>query len=167
MRKEIPLEKSFKAIYDDGSLAFMVLRKQMPNTLSDHLYYVGQKLRAAMGTCSTRNVSTIHFGAKEYTPNSVQRAKYGGHKRVWKLDRGQNKEDVVAILPELLYADKLLQKVCPDIYNEMVNANDEKFRMAQTCFTRAALNSSDATTHRDFGMLLLYNDKSHYYKVLA
>jgi len=70
--------------YDDRSAAFMVLRKIIPEQLSNHLYKMGTTFRASMGNCSTRNVSTIHFGAKEYTPNRHQLHKYNGSKRVWK-----------------------------------------------------------------------------------
>jgi len=74
------------------------------------------------------------------------------------MDNGQTMEEV-EILPELLFADKVLKTFCPDIYSKMVNTNDVDVRMAQTCFTRAAMNSSECTLHRDFGLgidVLLY-----------
>jgi len=75
------------------------------------------------------------------------------------LDKGRTREEMEAILPELLFADKLLNKFCPEIHDEMVKGVNQTYRLAGTCFTRAALNSGDATTHRDFGIgidVLLY-----------
>ena len=62
----------------------------------------------------------------------------------------QTNKEVMAILPLLLCANSVMKMACPEIYNEMVQT-DRDFRLAGTCFTMGAVNSSDCTLHRDYG----------------
>jgi hypothetical protein len=104
--------------YSDGNPCVYVYRQTVPRNLSDHFLQVASSLSPTFKTCSTRNVRTLHLGPKEYNPGSNQPFL---SKREWCLDKGVQKEYVVAMLPELVFADKVLQHVAPKIHSRCIN----------------------------------------------
>jgi len=135
--------------YADGSVALRFFRNIVPGQLTDHFCRVANGYRGDMNECTTRHAQTIHLGAKEYNPNSDQQESMGA--RVWTQDSGVTKEHTTALLPELLYANEILKKVSPRSYLSKMRVAS-KYRMAQTCFTRAAVNSTNCKLHSDVGV---------------
>jgi len=115
-------------------------------------------------TCSTRNVMAAHLGAKEYNPNMDQRRFYEGKSRVWTTDAKITASQIQYFLPELLFANSLLQQVCPAVRTKIDQNVDCQYRLAETLFTNSAINSTECTIHRDicFGLdVILYTGKWH------
>lgn len=104
--------------YADGSPCLYVFRKAVPDILRTHFISIAQSLTPVYSNCATRRVRTVHLGPKEFNPGKNQAQFYNGVKRVWKLDDKVQKAHVVAMLPELLFANKVLQKVCPKIHTD-------------------------------------------------
>jgi len=157
--KVIDLDTNYELRFsDDDSIVVKVLRLAMPQDLTSHMKRVAMSYTSSMSNCNTRAVQTLHIGAKEITPNRNQSNYFNGAKRVWGMDKGNTKEQVVAFLPELLFADQILKIVDPQGHIDKCKI-DSKYRLAQTCFTRAAINSSICQLHRDHGVgldVLLY-----------
>jgi len=135
--------------YADGNLCVSVLRQAVPRDLTGHLLRTALALSPTFRHCPTRNVSTLHLGPKEFNPGKNQRAFYNGKQRVWTLDKDVIAEHVLALLPELIFADKILAKMAPNTHKQCLTIN-ALFRLATTAFTQMALNSSECTIHRDF-----------------
>jgi len=136
--------------YADGHVAIRVFRSLVPQKLTEHFYQVAASYRGAMKQCQTRNAQTLHLGAKEYNPNAQQKDN-GMATRSWMQDAGITKEQTKALLPELLFADKVLKQVSQNSYDEKMMISS-KFRLAKTCFTNSAVNSTNCRIHRDFGV---------------
>jgi len=100
--------------------------------------------------CQTRNAQTIHLGAKEYTPNFDQQSTMKAT-RVWTQDAGVTKEQTMALLPELLLTNNIILQVSKSSHENKMQIHN-KFRLAGTCFTRVAVNSTACKFHRDFGV---------------
>jgi len=132
--------------YADGKIAVQVFRKLVPKELTEHFHRVANEYAPGMQQCQTRATQTLHLGAKEYTPNRKQQSKMGG-KRIWRQDKGIDKEHTTAILPELLFADSILQ-VSPSGYKLKMRVHC-RYRLGNTCFTRAAVNCTNCKIHRD------------------
>jgi len=134
--------------YKDGKIALRVFKGLMPEQLRTHFYAIANYSQGNMASCSTRRVQTIHLGAKEYTPNLKQQSKFGS-KRVWTQDGNVTKEHTVAMLPEILFANDILKQVSKECHASKMKV-PSKFRMATTCWTRVAINSTNCRFHRDF-----------------
>jgi len=93
----------------------------------------------------------LHFGAKEFNPSKHQLRFFDNNPRVWKLDAKITKPDVVKFLPELSYADKLLEKVYPEIHKTCKKI-PTKYRLAETSKNQFAVNTRESAMHRDFSV---------------
>jgi hypothetical protein len=141
------ITRDYAVNYSDGKIAVRVFRKIVPEELTEHFHRVANGFAPQMGECHTRAAQTLHLGAKEYTPNRKQQAKMGG-KRIWRQDKGIGKEQTTAILPELLFADHILHQVSPSSYKLKMRVHG-RYRLGNTCFTRAAVNCTNCKIHRD------------------
>jgi len=134
--------------YADGNIAIRVYRASVPEKLTDHFYRVANGYRGHMQGCATRACQTIHLGPKEYNPNKKQQPVMEA-KRVWRQDKGVAREHTVALLPELMFAHQVLMQAAPKTFKAKMSI-DLNFRLAETCFTRAAVNCTNCRLHRDF-----------------
>jgi len=135
--------------FTDASPAVHVFWNIMPQNLSNHFYRVARQMNSQMNNCSTRWVRTLHLGPKEYNPNEMQLPFYNGKRRVWTVDKGNTKEQVLNFLPELQFADMFLKLHYTNVYTEKVTKVKSKFRLGTTCFTCVAVNSGTCQLHRD------------------
>jgi len=145
----IPSDSSVLYTFSDGMPAVGIFRSAMPAKLSDHYLRIAQSVTPQMKNCQTRRVHTLHIGAKEYNPNPDQLHFYNGERRVWTMDKGNSKEQTVLFLPELEFADKFLQNYFKQSYEEKIEQVDNCYRIARTCFTRAAVNFGECQLHND------------------
>jgi len=146
---EVPIRSDeFEIRYKDGSLCVAVFRNVVPPEITEHMTSKAEKLTGSLKQCGTRLAFSTHFGGHEYNPRKKQQDYYDGKKRIWKLDDGTTKDNVQEFLPELLLANDILKKVAPDIYERCISVPGV-FRMAQTAFTRSALNITECRMHRD------------------
>jgi len=155
----IPNSMDYGVDYSDG-VALRVYRSLIPQQLTEHFFRVANSYRGTMRNCGTRRTSTLHLGAKEYNPNLIQQAA-GMPKRVWRQDVQVHKEQTKALLPELLFANSVLEQVSKESYDLKMGI-EPKFRLAGTGFTRVAVNSGSCRIHRDFGTgldVLIYAGK--------
>jgi len=153
------ISENYAVDYADGNVALRFYKSIVPQKLTGHFYRVAMSYRGGMNECDTRRTQTLHLGAKEYNPNSDQQEKMP--KRVWTQDMGVTKEQTKAILPELVFADNILQQVSQPSYNLKMGI-DSTYRMARTGFTRAAVNSANCKLHHDIGVgldVLMYAGK--------
>ena len=134
--------------YSDGEIAVRVYNQLTPPALTHHFYKVANAYRGGMQQCATRATQTLHLGAKEYTPPKKHQEKMGGN-RIWRQDNGISKEYTKAILPELIFADSILAQVSPESHALKMERVDKHYRLANTCWTRAAVNSTNCRLHRD------------------
>jgi len=149
--QSIVVDENIGYNYSDGSPCVYVFRNATPQPLQEHFLQAASSLGSgSYQTCSTRRVRTAHLGPKEFNPGANQLEFYNYEKRVWTLDRGIEKDHVVSFLPELVFADKVLQLVAPKTHTKCVSKIESTFRMAQTAFTQLAVNQSDCSIHRDF-----------------
>jgi len=126
--------------FADGQVALRVFRGLMPPPLTQHFRSVAQSY---LPSCQT-----LHLGAKEYNPSANTEDYKNLILRKWIQDKGISKEHTVAMLPELLFADFILCQVAKDSYEKKLEV-DTKYRLAQTCFSRIAINSTNCKLHRD------------------
>jgi len=108
----------------------------------------------------TRATQTLHVGAKEYTPNGKQQLVMKA-KRVWMQDNGIEREHTEALLPELFFANSILKQVS-ELSFDLKMKVESKYRLSETCFTRAAVNCTNCGIHRDFCVgldVLMYSGK--------
>jgi len=110
--QKIDLKTSIKYNYANGDPCLIVLRQVVSEDLTKHFYSLGPSYCG----CGTRNVSTLHLGPKEFNPGVNQIDSYEGRKQVWILDEKVTQEQVTALLPELIFADKILQQFAPNVH---------------------------------------------------
>lgn len=87
------------------------------------------------------------------------------------MDKGIQKDQVTEVLPLLNFADKVMRAISPMSHEHKLQvlhpdfklpfkSVESKYRLAQSCFTRCALNQGPCSVHRDFGVgldLLMYS----------
>jgi len=138
----------FEIRYKDGSLFFAVFRNVVPTEITEHLTGSAKKMTQSLRQCGTRLAFSTHFGGHEYNPRKKQLDYYDDKQQVWKLENETTKDNVQEFLPELLLANDILKKVAPHIHKRCTTV-PEIFRMAETAFTRSALNVTECKLHRD------------------
>jgi len=136
--------------YADGNIALRVYSDLVPKSVTEHFYQAAESYSGRMQQCANRHAQSLHLGPKEYNANMIQRGKDENPMppRVWCQDGAITKEQVQAILPELLMADCILKQVDPEGYKHKKELK-HKYRLARTCWTRAAVNSTNCRYHRD------------------